>query len=122
MYTDGLSPQHAAQYFVDRPDAPAMPLVWFLTGAFWHLLATALLYQAAHFLGWTFLIFIAVFSLVIWFDARGASKWKPVAVDQIDPEKLRALPASIKVILGSSHSEAEREEESVDAILDAILE
>ena len=60
MWTESLSAEHVAQYYVDNPLAPAAPLMWLFCGAFWHLIATEMLFYYTHEAGWAFLIFVVV--------------------------------------------------------------
>jgi len=111
LYTDGLSAQHAAEYFVDNPRSPAEPLIWFATAAIWHLIATAILFQSTFpEKGWTFIPFFCPGVYWLYLVLKTASAWKPTPVDQIDEKKLANLPQSIRAtIMGQDATAAKTE-------------
>jgi hypothetical protein len=78
MFTEPLSPEDAAQYFQDNMRSPAEPLMWFLCAAFWHIIATTILFQTAFGdAGWSFVLWMlagVLWLVKVW---RESSVWSP---------------------------------------------
>ena len=73
------------------------PLIWCFTGAFWHVLATIVLYQSSlNEAGWTFILWILPSAFWLAGVFRGSSTWKPTPFEQIETEKLAVFPTAIR--------------------------
>jgi hypothetical protein len=78
MFTEPLSATDLRQYVSDNARAPAEPLMWFVCAAFWHVIATTILFQSSfgetgrYYILW---ILLGVIWLIkVWCES---SSWKP---------------------------------------------
>ena len=89
MFTEPLSTEDADQYYKDNSRAPAEPLMWFLCAAFWHIIATAILFQASFGQGWSFLLWMlggALWIAKVWHESSvWAPKQKVATFESIEP-------------------------------------
>jgi hypothetical protein len=99
MYTEAPSAEGMAQYYKDNPLAPAAPLVWLFCGAFWHLIATQILFFYAHYevaWGFTFSVLLGfgylgqeVYHVSKWAPTNAATRWKKFVMNVIILERMQ---------------------------------
>jgi hypothetical protein len=97
MWTDALSNDDMRQYHKDNPMAQAAPLIWLFCAAFWHMMATFILYFYSHHeVGWTFALLCVLGLAYLLKELYGISTWAPKSTKEVPDDDPKAAAEQVQ--------------------------